>query len=119
GEGLCGGVIVEPRGATFLDPVTGGALRTGWSATIRAPDGRSFREAVLFYHEVGDETYQPLDRTGGFVPLVDPFTGAYRPATRALNYRSEPFMDRLALQHARSGAFAERRSDSSSAFGDR
>jgi len=117
-HGLFGAVIVEPRGARFLDPLSGQELRTGWSAVITTLDGRSFREAVLYYHEIGDETYQLLDRDGGFVPLVDPFTGAYRPGARALNYRSEPFMDRLALQQRLTGGFDESLSYSSYTFGD-
>ena len=32
------------------------------------------------------------------MPIVDPVTKAYRPGTRALDYRSEPFSNRLALQ---------------------
>ena len=46
---------------------------------------------MLYYHEIGHENYQFLDRTGAFVPLVDPITSAYRPGARALNYRSELF----------------------------
>jgi len=117
-HGLFGAAIVEPRGARFLDPLTGRELRSGWSAMIRTTDGRSFREAVLYYHEIGDETYQLLDRDGRFVPLVDPFTGAYRPGTRALNYRSEPFMNRLALQQTLTDSFDESLSYSSYTFGD-
>ena len=117
-HGLFGAVVVEPRGARFLDPRTGAEQRAGWDAVIRTPDGRSFREAALYYHEIGDETYQLLDHADQFVPLVDPFTSAYRPGARAINYRSEPFMDRLALQQDLLGTFDESLSYSSYAFGD-
>ncbi len=36
-----------------------------------------------------------MDITGGTLPVIDPLTHAYRPGSRAINYRSEPFMDRL------------------------
>ena len=52
---------------------------------------------------LGCKTYQLLDKSGKFVPQVDPFMQAYRPDGRALNYRSEPFMNRLALQQATTG----------------
>jgi len=117
-HGLFGAVIIEPAGARFIDPRRGEAVRSGWEATISTTDGRSFREAVLFYHEIGDESYQLLDRTGRFIPLVDPFTNAYRPAARALNYRSEPFMNRLALEQKLTNRSDESLSYSSYTFGD-
>ncbi|MDP9320328.1 MAG: hypothetical protein M3P16_04445 [Chloroflexota bacterium] len=117
-HGLFGGLIVEPKGATVLDPRSLQPLRNGWDAVVRTADGKGFREAVLYYHEVGDELYQLLDSTGAFVPLVDPLTSAYRPSARALNYRSEPFMNRLQLQEALTGTFDESTAYSSYAFGD-
>jgi hypothetical protein len=78
----------------------------------------AFREFVLYYHEIGTENYQFPSRSGGFVPLVDPLLGAYRPGARALNYRSEPFMNRMALQQSVSGRFDESAAYSSYVFGD-
>jgi hypothetical protein len=118
GHGLFGAVIVEPKGSRHLDPVTGGALRSGWAAIIQPPSGSSFREFVLFYHEVGNERYRLLDRAGQPVTQVDPFTSAYRPGARAINYRSEPFMNRLKLQHERFSRFDLSQAYSSYAFGD-
>lgn len=118
GHGLFGAVIVEPAGSVFLDPVSGAELRSGWQAVIRTPDGRSFREAALYYHEIGDETYQLLDRAGDLIPLVDPITSAYRPGARALNYRSEPFLDRLRLQRTQTGMADESVAYGSYTFGD-
>lgn len=117
GHGLFGALIVEPTGAEHLDPRTGGELRSGWDAVIRVRD-EVFREFALLYHEIGDETYQLVDRAGQFVPLVDPLLGAYRPGSRALNYRSEPFMNRMALQKSLTGQFDESLAYSSYAFGD-
>jgi FtsP/CotA-like multicopper oxidase with cupredoxin domain len=117
-HGLFGAVIVEPRGSEWLDPLSGGPLRSGWAAVIRDPKGADFREFALVYHEIGNESYQLMDALGQFVPLVDPLTSAYRPASRALNYRSEPFMNRLRLQQQRTGRFDESLSYSSYTFGD-
>jgi FtsP/CotA-like multicopper oxidase with cupredoxin domain len=116
-HGLYAAVVVEPRGSTWTDPRTGGPAR-GWDAVVRRPDGSSFREFTLFYAEDGDEPYQPLTRNGQYVPLVDDLTGAYKPAARWVNYRSEPFMDRLALEQQRSGHYDESGAYSSYAFGD-
>ncbi len=117
-HGLFGAVIVEPAGSRYVDPRTGAELESGWDAIIETAEGPSFREFALFYHEIGNENYQLRDRKGGLVPLVDPTTKAYRPDGRALNYRSEPFMNRLALQQSLTGAFDESLAYSSYAFGD-
>ena len=117
-HGLFGSLIVERKGTTWLDPRSGTETATGWDAAIHDPGHRDFREYVVAYHEVGDESYQPLDRKGEFVPLVDPITGAYRPDGRAINYRSEPFMDRLALGRQVTGRVDESLEYSSYGFGD-
>ena len=117
-HGLFGAVIVEPAGSTWLDPATDAPLATGWAAVVVPPHAPAFREFVLYYHEIGDENYQLVDRSGNFVPQVDPELGAYRPDARALNYRSEPFMNRMSLQQALEGRFDESASYSSYVFGD-
>jgi hypothetical protein len=107
--GLFGAIVVEPEGATYLDPETGDPLDTvtgsNWEAIIMdpnvdgSPDGKSFREFVIFYHEIGNEAFTDIfDRDGKKVPLVDEVAGVYRPAARALNYRSEPFRRRLEIR---------------------
>ncbi|MDY7094686.1 MAG: multicopper oxidase domain-containing protein [Acidobacteriota bacterium] len=106
--GLFGAVVAEPRGATYLDVETGEPLDTitgsNWEAIIIDPnldqrvDGKSFREFVIFYHEIGNEAFTDIrDRDGKKVPLVDEVAGVYRPAARALNYRSEPFRRRVEM----------------------
>lgn len=117
-HGLFGAVIVEPKGSIYLDPISGGALQSGWAAMIQPPTGSAFREFALYYHEVGDENYAHLDRNGLFIPLVDPYTEAYKPGSRALNYRSEPFMNRLALQKLTIGKIDKSQAYSSYVFGD-
>jgi hypothetical protein len=117
-HGLFGAVIVEPKGSKHLDPLTGKELTTGWAAIIEDPNGSDFREFALYYHEIGNENYLLLDKNDHEVPQVDPLTSAYRPAARALNYRSEPFMDRLQLQQEKTGRYDESVSYSSYVFGD-
>ena len=88
-HGLFGAVIVETKGAVFLNPTTGEELRSGWAAVIRDPGGSDFRECAIYYHESGNEAFTIQNKTGstGFslaggraVPFVDEFTGAYKPA---------------------------------------
>jgi manganese oxidase len=53
-KGLTGAVIVEPRGATWLDPADGSPLaRSSWEAIVAPPDGPAFREFVLVHGAVG------------------------------------------------------------------
>jgi FtsP/CotA-like multicopper oxidase with cupredoxin domain len=117
-HGLFGAVIVEPRGSRHLDPITGEPLASGWAAIIQDPRGPAFREFALYYHEVGNERYRHLDRLGAPVVQVDPYTSAYRPGDRAMNYRSEPFMNRLGLQRQTVGRFDKSAAYSSYGFGD-
>ena len=117
-HGLFGAVIVEPRGSRHLDPATGEPLSSGWAAIIQDPHGPAFREFALYYHEVGNERYRHLNRQGALVVQVDPYTSAYRPGDRAMNYRSEPFMNRLALQQQTVGRFDKSAAYSSYVFGD-
>lgn len=106
--GLFGALVVEPEGATYHDVETGAELDTvtgsAWEAIIIDPaldgqeDSKSFREFVVIYHEVGDEAITPVRSFDGIAyPLLDDDTlsGVYRPGTRALNYRSEPFRRRI------------------------
>ena len=119
GLGLVGTFVVEPAGSTFIDPFTGGELKSGWEAIIAHPDESDFREYVIIYHEVGDESFRPIDKTGEMIPQRDPITDAYRPSSRALNYRSEPFgINNLATQKARFGFEDEAEAYSAYVFGD-
>lgn len=117
GHGLFGTLVVEPHGSTWTDPRTGSEGATQWDAVVHAPQG-SFREFVYAYHEIGHEDFRIDDASGGKVAQVDPLTGAYRPAARAINYRSEPFLNRLQLQLDTTGVFDEALAYSSYAFGD-
>lgn len=117
-RGLFGAVIVEPKGSKYLDPLSGNELSSGWAAMIQPGAGSAFREFAVFYHEIGDEHYAHYDRNGRLIPLFDVYTEAYKPGSRALNYRSEPFMNRLALQQQTIGKFDKSQAYSSYVFGD-
>src|SRR4029453_13291833 len=45
--------------------------------------------------EIGNENEKLKNRSGRDIPQVDETTGSYRPGAFALNYRSEPFRNRL------------------------
>lgn len=112
-HGLFGALVVEPAGSTYMDPeVPGQPIESGWEAIIVDPSGVDFREFVIMMHEVGDEDYEVLDVNDNPLPLIDDVTGIYRPSSRALNYRSEPFRNRLLLGGDESVGY------SSYAFGD-
>ena len=117
-HGLFGALIVEPAGSEFLDPLTGGKLSSGWAAVIRDPSGSDFREFAIYYHEIGNERFRNFNKLGQPVDFVDGFTDAYKPGGRAMNYRSEPFLNRMKLQFETSGTFDPSQAYSSYTFGD-
>jgi len=120
GLGMVGVFIVEPAGSDYLDPFTGKEFKSGWEAMIVHPENsHDFREYVIMYHEVGDESFRPLDKNGEMLPQRDPITDSYRPGSRALNYRSEPFgINNLATQKARFDFEDEAEAYSAYVFGD-
>ena len=112
-HGLFGVLSVQPKGSAWLSPVDLQPIQSGWEAVIVPPDAPSFRENVKILHEIGNESELVFDKNNQELKLVDPVTEAYRPGGRGLNYRSEPFMNRLlALPHEKSHAY------SSTTFGD-
>ena len=113
-HGLFGVLSVEPIDSQWLSPVDAATpIESGWEAVIVPGDGPSFREDVQILHEIGNEKESVFDKNNLPLPTVDPITEAYRPGSRAINYRSEPFMDRLNLKpHEKAHSY------SSSVFGD-
>jgi len=107
-HGLFGSFIVEPPGSTYWDASEPGVeLDSGWEAIIK-PGGTAapcvpssaqptcgFREAAILHHEIGNDNESLTSKSGDLVPLQDNTTGSYRPGGFALNYRSEPFRNRL------------------------
>src|SRR4051812_47771218 len=95
-HGMFGALVAEPPGSKYLNMDTGEELKSGWEASIVPGNGKkAFREYTQLYHEVGDEDFRIKNKDGGDLPLVDPHTTGYRPGSRAINYRAEPFMNRL------------------------
>lgn len=104
-HGLFGAILAEPPGSHWLDPETaqdktGDTSWANWEAIIDPASGPSFREFGIMYHEVGDEFFnvhgRPVNGVEVAKPMVDgALSFAYRPGGKALNYRSEPFLDRL------------------------
>ena len=120
--GLFGAFVVEPKGSRYLEPIGTGTptdTKSGWQVIIDNGAGPDFREHVIFYHEIGDEAFRPLNKKGDFLPQRDPLTDAYRPGGRAINYRSEPFgIDEMHLQHEYFGFEDESLAYSAYTFGD-
>ncbi len=96
-HGLWGALMDEPAGSHYLNPNDGSPLASGWEAIIVPGPGlgKAFREYMIGLHEVGDESYDVTRGNGKKMPKIDPHTEAYRPGSRGINYRSEPFMNRL------------------------
>ena len=96
GHGLFGAFVVEPKGSTWWDTTTPN-LPAGpvWEAMIVPPNKAAFREHVLVFSELGDEETDVFDARNGKLPTIDPLSEAYRPGTRLINYRSEPFYRRM------------------------
>ncbi|MEE8443391.1 MAG: di-heme oxidoredictase family protein, partial [Dehalococcoidia bacterium] len=108
---------VEPKGYTYLNPIDGTPLKSGWDAMIVDPNGKDFREDTIIYHEIGNEDEDIMDKDGNALPVVDSFD-TYRPGSRALNYRSEPFFRRQELADVVLGHPDESQSYGSYMFGD-
>ncbi|MBE7472508.1 MAG: multicopper oxidase domain-containing protein [Anaerolineales bacterium] len=105
-HGLFGAVVIEPRDSQYLDPETGQPLNgSNWEAIIVDPHGINFREFVIFYHEIGDDDYRVLDKNNNQLPIIDDTTNSYKPGSRGLNYRSEPFRNRMLLKGDKSQAY--------------
>lgn len=94
-HGLFGALIVEPAGSVFLDPKTGGELKSGTKAVIRTANGKSFREFALFLHDFAllfDKKGEPLN------PPEHPGSDD-DPGVMGINYRCEPMRERLKIKN--------------------
>lgn len=96
-HGLWGALMAEPPGSHYLNPNNGSELKSGWEAMIvpGPGQGKAFREYMIGLHEVGNEAYDVKRGNGKDMPKIDPHTESYRPGSRGINYRSEPFINRL------------------------
>jgi hypothetical protein len=94
-HGLFGALAVEPAGSTYRNPSTGNDQPSGWEADILPAGNKAFREGVKLLHEIGNDNEQISDKNGNLIDVQDSVTGSYKPGSFALNYRSEPFKNRL------------------------
>lgn len=111
-HGLFGAILAEPPGSAWT-AADGGPLDAGQEAIVTSPDGSDFREYAVFLH---DEV-ELLDRRLNPIPLLSPY-GEYGPGTKAINLRTEPFMNRFELHDRLSGDGAlPRGADKSQGYG--
>ena len=89
-HGLFGALIVEPKGSTWTDPITGQPIESGVYADVHNPFLPSFREYAWVFHD----EMEVKDLTGD-----TPFSPhTLQPeATHAVNYRAEPMRNRQRL----------------------
>ena len=96
-HGLFAGLIVEPKGSTYTDAITGEPVISGAQADIRVPDPQveDFREAVPFFQDglnLRDAQGRPvvLPSHGGVAQPLD----SEDEGEKAFNYRSPRFAHR-------------------------
>ena len=105
-HGLFAGLVVEPRGSTWADPITGEVGTTGAQADIRvvdsSVDATDFREFVTFYQDglnLWDAAGVALPDPFDHLPTPEEPAGALADSEdrgeKALNYRNESFHHRL------------------------
>ena len=98
-HGLFGALIVEPPGSTYRNPTTGLPQRLGLGGGHhpgrRQGVPRERQDLPRDRQRGRERDACPSTSTASCCPTIDPHTDAYRPGTRAINYRSEPFMVRL------------------------
>ena len=110
-HGLFGGLMIEPKGATWTDPVTSKPLLSGASATIRWTDGsgqHAFREQVLDWQD----GLNLQTAAGAPIPVASSVDDPYEMGNRGINYRTERFGPRLVAAPETASVF------SSTAHGD-
>ncbi|WP_219974643.1 hypothetical protein [Rubrobacter xylanophilus] len=108
-HGLFAGLNIEPRGATYNDPVTGGQVNSGVSADVRVPGANNdFREFTTFFQD----GLNLRDKTGAIIE--DPVDPAPEPGAspeptgtaadyidqgeKAMGYSNAPFRHRLGME---------------------
>jgi len=116
-HGLWGGLVVEPKGSTYLNPTDLTALPSGEQAVIKYPEGASTRSYREFMVDIQDGL-NLFDKNGTQVPdlAIPDVRGAALDAEdqgeQGVNYRSEQFRNRLTAGKDVADVF------SSTAFGD-
>ncbi len=93
-HGLSAGLNIEPKGATYHDPVTGNEIGSGTSADIRLPGSKDFREFTVNFMDGLNLRERPA--AGGQIGAIIPdLTGeAEDQGEKGFSYTSEPFSQR-------------------------
>jgi manganese oxidase len=108
-HGAYGSLIIEPKGSEYRDPKTGNIIISGARADIIIPDRADFREQVLMFSDglytIGKDGSRPTPE------FVNPVTGAVTSdiadrGEKGINYSSEPFRHRLAVNPDKSLIFS-------------
>ncbi|MBI5652056.1 MAG: hypothetical protein HZC40_16690 [Chloroflexi bacterium] len=113
-HGAWGGLVVEPKGAVYLDPKTGAFVRSGENAVIKYPiinpNGTTtynlFREFIVNLQD----GLNLFDKNG--IQIADAAAHAGEAADsedqgeKGINYRSEPFRNRLARDPQSANVFS-------------
>ncbi|MEU5721075.1 hypothetical protein ABZ783_04515 [Micromonospora sp. NPDC047738] len=99
-HGLFGGLVIEPKGTSWLNPKDGTALKSGTQAVIVDPNGKDYRENVVLLN-----SDLALFRADG-TDVPDNVNLAVAPSREtddtedsgevAVNYRNEPWNHRYA-----------------------
>lgn len=90
-HGLFGALIVEPKGSCFYDMYTREPKRYGTKAIIQREDCTEFREYALAIH---DFAYL-FDKSGKALNPPEAPGSHDDPGVMGINYRCEPFVERL------------------------
>lgn len=94
-KGLFAAMNVEPKGATWHDPITGAQTDgVGPVADIRVPDGPDFREFTLFGQD-RSPMWQDHGHGAPVNPPAEPDDFGADQGGVAFNYRNEPFPIRV------------------------
>jgi manganese oxidase len=105
-HGLFGGLLIEPKGATWKHPSTGADLTSGAHAVIRWTDAAGkaqvHREFVLDW----EDGLNLRDRDGKVIPPRGDVDDPYDRGNRAVNFKTERFVPRLAKDPATSSVFS-------------
>ncbi|WLR57010.1 multicopper oxidase domain-containing protein [Mesobacillus subterraneus] len=93
-QGLFGALLVQKRGSSWTDPVTGGPINSGVYADIHHPFLPSFREYSWFFND----EMEIKDLTGN--RPFNPMTNQEAESFHGVNLRYEPMTNRKRLMEA-------------------
>ncbi len=103
-HGLFAGLVIEPAGSTYHDPVTGAQVKSGTEVVIRTPGvTNDFREFIVFFQDgLNLRAWNSQDTLPDFFDPLNPGVDAERAGiadedrgSKAFNYRNASFWRRL------------------------